>query len=206
MARRRNSRTRTIPVRPRRLASGSGRGVGRDVGDAPHGRFTRRSPITHGARHRSRPLRRHRLAAWTSGAVTDRRCRRASGSAASTLCAQARTPRAASRSCRRLMGRGGAGSIGTKAGSGSVHSPPRHATNETSIPARANRQRPPWTIAVESDPPTIPCRLLPNPGHDEAIWALAVAVKRLGDVIAEAAGPNTLRSVFSRHEDRPDRH
>lgn len=72
--------------------------------------------------------------------------------------------------------------------------------------ARANRQRPPWTIAVESDPPTIPCRLLPNPGHDEAIWALAVAVKRLGDVIAEAAGPNTLRSVFSRHEDRPDRH
>jgi hypothetical protein len=70
--------------------------------------------------------------------------------------------------------------------------------------ARANRQRPPWTIAVESDPPTIPCKVLPNPGHDEAIWALAAAVKRLGDVIAEAAAAPNLRSAFSGRHARTD--
>jgi hypothetical protein len=50
--------------------------------------------------------------------------------------------------------------------------------------ARVNRQRPPSADAVESDPPTVPCKVLANRGHDEAIWALAAAVKRLDDVIA----------------------
>jgi hypothetical protein len=31
--------------------------------------------------------------------------------------------------------------------------------------------------------PAVPCRVIANRGHDEAIWALAAAVKPLGVVI-----------------------
>jgi hypothetical protein len=70
--------------------------------------------------------------------------------------------------------------------------------------AKASRQRPPSAEAVESDPPTIPCAVVPNPTRDQAIWALAAAVKRLGDVIADAAVSPNLRSVFTGHEARTD--
>lgn len=64
--------------------------------------------------------------------------------------------------------------------------------------AGVNRRRPPSTEQVESDPPTVPCKMLANHGRDEAIWALAAAVKRLGDVVAEAAAAPNLR-LFPMH-------
>jgi hypothetical protein len=68
------------------------------------------------------------------------------------------------------------------------------------------RTRQPVTSAksADSDPPTVPCKVLAYRGLDEAILALAAAVKRLGEVIAGVGGPPERPSVFSRHEARTD--
>ena len=68
------------------------------------------------------------------------------------------------------------------------------------------RTRQPVTAAksADSDPPTVPCKVLAYRGLDEAILALAAAVKRLGEVIAGVGGPPERPSVFSRHEARTD--
>jgi hypothetical protein len=50
----------------------------------------------------------------------------------------------------------------------------------------------------------VPCKVLAYRGLDEAISALAAAVKRLGEVIAGVGGPPERPSVFSRHEARTD--
>jgi hypothetical protein len=85
---------------------------------------------------------------------------------------------------------------------GAVTTRPGSERAGTSI--RQPRRPPPSATSSDFDPPTVPCKVLAYRGRDEAILALAAAIKRLGDVIAGVAGPPERPSVFSRHEARTD--
>jgi hypothetical protein len=69
--------------------------------------------------------------------------------------------------------------------------------------AEGTRQPPLSAESADTEPPTVP-RRLPVHARDEALWALAAAVDRLGAVIADATSPARLRSIFGGHQPRTE--
>ncbi|PXX06371.1 hypothetical protein C8E89_114144 [Mycolicibacterium moriokaense] len=82
--------------------------------------------------------------------------------------------------------------------------PTRSRGERTGTSTRWTRQLPAATMSADSEPPTVPCKVLASKDRDEAIWALAAAVKRLGVAIAGIGGLSESRPVFSRHQARTD--